>query len=110
MQPQLIDAAYQVSSARVLSLLTEQNHLMQRLTSVKHYFLLDRGDWFIHFMDIAHEELCKDVKNVNQVSPLPPTRRSVGCFACLGQEAVWIRSARSGLRVSLIASVYVAES
>ncbi len=32
---------------------------------MKHYFLLDNGDWFVHFMDTAHEELCKDTKSIN---------------------------------------------
>ena len=27
--------------------------LMARLESVKHYFLVDQGDFLVHFMDIA---------------------------------------------------------
>lgn len=29
--------------------------------SIKHYFLLDQGDFFVHFMDAAGEELRKNV-------------------------------------------------
>jgi len=28
-----------------------------QLRSLKHYFLLDQGDFFVHFMDIAHQDL-----------------------------------------------------
>ncbi|CAN0060183.1 unnamed protein product, partial [Choristocarpus tenellus] len=38
--------------------------LIPRLESIKHYFLLDRGDFFAHFMDVAEEELQKSIKDV----------------------------------------------
>ncbi len=33
--------------------------------SIKHYFLLDRGDFVVHFMQLAEEELCKKVSKIN---------------------------------------------
>ena len=30
---------------------------MGRLASIKHYFLLDQGDFFVHFLDSAEDEL-----------------------------------------------------
>lgn len=33
--------------------------LMAKLRSIKHYLLLDQGDFLVHFMDIAKEELMK---------------------------------------------------
>ena len=37
---------------------------MGRLASIKHYFLLDQGDFFVHFLDSAEEELVKPVAQI----------------------------------------------
>jgi len=63
---QITDEVYTAASARVLALLTEQKNLMERLRSVKRYFLTDRGDWLVQFLDTAHEELSKEVRFVNK--------------------------------------------
>ena len=34
---------------------------MVSFRSVKHYFLLDQGDFIVQFMDMAEEELQKDI-------------------------------------------------
>jgi gamma-tubulin complex component 2 len=52
-----VERAYQYASGRLLHVLRTDYGLMSKLRSVKHYFLLDQGDFFIHFMDIAEEEL-----------------------------------------------------
>jgi gamma-tubulin complex component 2 len=39
--------------------------LIDRLRSIKHYFFLDLGDFFVHFVDIAEEELQKMTKHVS---------------------------------------------
>ncbi|XP_024522183.1 gamma-tubulin complex component 2 [Selaginella moellendorffii] len=54
-----INVAYNFASAELLSLIVRKFDLMGRLRSVKHYFLLDQGDFLVHFMDIAKEELAK---------------------------------------------------
>ena len=36
----------------------------QRLQSVKRFFLLDQGDWLVHFLDLADEELRKPAGQV----------------------------------------------
>ena len=41
--------------------------LLARLESVKHYFLLDQGDFFVHFLDSAEEELTKPVSEKHLV-------------------------------------------
>ena len=41
--------------------------LMQRLTSLKHYFLCDRGDLLLAFVDMAEEELNKRAHEVSTV-------------------------------------------
>ncbi|KAJ1487127.1 Spc98 family-domain-containing protein [Baffinella frigidus] len=39
---------------------------MERLKSVKRYFLTDRGDWLVQFLDTAHEELSKETRFINK--------------------------------------------
>ena len=54
---QLVQEAYASSSQRVLNLLVDGGNLVRRLQSVKRFFLLDQGDWLVHFLDLADEEL-----------------------------------------------------
>lgn len=32
--------------------------------SIKHYFLMDKGDFFVHFMDLTEDELKKPVDDI----------------------------------------------
>lgn len=57
-----IDAAYLAANRALLHLLIEQQCLFPRLRSVKHYFFLDQGDAFTHFLDLAAHELGKKSK------------------------------------------------
>jgi len=59
-----LKAAADWASAQLMDLLIQQEHLMARLASVKHYFLLDQGDFFVHFLDSAEEELVKPVSSI----------------------------------------------
>ncbi|KAL2539723.1 Gamma-tubulin complex component 2 [Abeliophyllum distichum] len=54
-----IKAAYDFASGELLNLIKEKYDLMGKLRSIKHYLLLDQGDFLVHFMDIAREELMK---------------------------------------------------
>ncbi|KAG8390704.1 hypothetical protein BUALT_Bualt01G0111200 [Buddleja alternifolia] len=54
-----IKAAYDFASGELLNLIKEKYDLMGKLRSIKHYLLLDQGDFLVHFMDIAREELSK---------------------------------------------------
>nr|ATG71066.1 Spc97 / Spc98 family [Cupressus duclouxiana] len=54
-----INIAYNFASAELLNLITHKYDLMARLRSMKHYFLLDQGDFLVHFMDTARDELAK---------------------------------------------------
>lgn len=61
-----IDRAYQYASGRLLQVLRTDFGLLSKLRSVKHYFLLDQGDFFIHFMDAAEDELKPPAANVQE--------------------------------------------
>ncbi|GFZ14546.1 Spc97 / Spc98 family of spindle pole body (SBP) component [Actinidia rufa] len=54
-----IKAAYEFASGELLNLIKEKYDLMGKLRSIKHYLLLDQGDFLVHFMDIARDELSK---------------------------------------------------
>jgi gamma-tubulin complex component 2 len=54
------------AAGQLVELLMVEHQLMARLESVKHYFLLDQGDFFIHFLDSAEEELTKPVGEISR--------------------------------------------
>ncbi|XWS57244.1 hypothetical protein CRYUN_Cryun09bG0157700 [Craigia yunnanensis] len=54
-----VKAAYEFASGELLSLIKEKYDLIGKLRSIKHYLLLDQGDFLVPFMDIAREELLK---------------------------------------------------
>ena len=58
---ELIQKAYSHSSKQLLQLMMKEYDLLQFLRSIKHYFLLDQGDLFVHFMDMAYDELQKPI-------------------------------------------------
>lgn len=60
-----IEEAHTFSSRALLSLLEEQYNLSAHLRSLSRFFLLEHGDFFIQFMDIAEEELKKEAKDVS---------------------------------------------
>jgi hypothetical protein len=60
-----VEQAYHYSSQQLLHLLTHSYHLQSHLQSLTRFFLLEHGDFFIQFMDIAEEELRKEVKEIS---------------------------------------------
>ncbi|XP_042062379.1 gamma-tubulin complex component 2-like isoform X1 [Salvia splendens] len=54
-----IKAAYVFASVELLNLIKDKYDLKGKWMSIKHYLLLDQGDFLVHFMDIAREELMK---------------------------------------------------
>ncbi|XP_030831245.1 gamma-tubulin complex component 2 [Strongylocentrotus purpuratus] len=59
-----IDKAYQYASKLLLQLLMDERELVQRLGSIKRYFLMEQGDFFVHLMDITEEEMKKRVDDI----------------------------------------------
>ncbi|KAH9089812.1 hypothetical protein LEN26_018985 [Aphanomyces euteiches] len=54
---ELINKAHGFASRILVDLLRTEQDLMNRLRSIKHYFLMDQGDFFVDFMDLADKEL-----------------------------------------------------
>ncbi|KAF7251779.1 Gamma-tubulin complex component 2 [Varanus komodoensis] len=59
-----IEKAYNYASKVLLDFLMEEKELVARLRSIKHYFLMDQGDFYVHFMDLTEEELKKPVDDI----------------------------------------------
>ncbi|QDZ23952.1 gamma tubulin-interacting protein [Chloropicon primus] len=60
-----LERAYNVASQSLLSFLHEKVDIVGRLRSIKRYFLLDQGDFLLHFIDSAGDELEKDISQVS---------------------------------------------
>ncbi|KAF5289920.1 hypothetical protein FQA39_LY14929 [Lamprigera yunnana] len=61
-----IEKAYKFASKTLLDLVVKEKDLVGRLKSVKHYFLLDQGDFIVTLLTLCEKELNKDVADVNQ--------------------------------------------
>lgn len=60
-----INSAYSYANTSLLNLLITTHALPARLHSLKHYFFLDRSDFFTHFLDLANHELKKSSKLIS---------------------------------------------
>jgi gamma-tubulin complex component 2 len=60
-----VDLAYRFASRTLLEHLKERFHLLQRLRSVKHFFLLDQGDFLRYFLEDAEVELGRPVRDAS---------------------------------------------
>ena len=67
-----LERAYTIASRNLLDLLVKDRDLIGHLKSVKHYFLLDQGDFIVQFMDLCGDELCqsKDLVDVTRLDRL----------------------------------------
>lgn len=60
-----VNAAYAHANSSLLDLLINRHGLADRLRSIKHYFFLDRSDFFTYFLDLSSSELKKPWRLVN---------------------------------------------
>ena len=61
-----INSAYSHANSSLLNLLLTTTHaLPARLRSMKHYFFLDRSDFFSYFLELSTSELKKPARHVN---------------------------------------------
>lgn len=60
-----VHSAYAHANASLLNLLLTTHALPARLRSLKHYFFLDRSDFFNHFLELSASELRKPARAVN---------------------------------------------
>ncbi|KAF9700905.1 hypothetical protein EKO04_000308 [Ascochyta lentis] len=60
-----VNSAYASANSSLLNLLLTTHQLPARLRSLKHYFFLDRSDFFTYFLEMGELELKKPAKHVN---------------------------------------------
>ncbi|KAL5395506.1 hypothetical protein PMIN06_005511 [Paraphaeosphaeria minitans] len=60
-----VNSAYAYANSSLFELLLTTHQLPARLRSLKHYFFLDRSDFFSYFLELGGSELKKPAKNVN---------------------------------------------
>ena len=60
-----VNSAYAYANSSLLNLLLTTHQLPARLRSLKHYFFLDRSDFFTYFLEMGDLELKKPAKHVN---------------------------------------------
>ena len=60
-----IESAYAFSSRALLQILEDSYGLYVHLRSLRRFFLLENGDFFVQLMDSASEELRKDMREVS---------------------------------------------
>ena len=61
-----VQTNYQKASQALVGLLSDEFDLVGSLRIVKRYFLLDHGDFFLHFLDAAEMELRKNLSNISR--------------------------------------------
>jgi gamma-tubulin complex component 2 len=60
-----VNSAYSYANSSLFNLLLTTHALPARLRSLKHYFFLDRSDFFSYFLELGASELKKPARNVN---------------------------------------------
>ncbi|KAF2154739.1 hypothetical protein K461DRAFT_222918 [Myriangium duriaei CBS 260.36] len=60
-----VNLAYAFANSSLLTLLITTHALPARLRSLKHYFFLDRSDFFSYFLELSNSELKKPAKAAN---------------------------------------------
>ena len=61
-----IDRSYRDAAMRLRHLVLGEYQLMKTLRVMKRYFLIDQGEFFVHFLDVAEAELLKEMKEVSR--------------------------------------------
>jgi gamma-tubulin complex component 2 len=107
-----VNAAYTYANASLLNLLVTKNSLTIRFRSLKHYFFLDRSDFFSYFLELGSSELRKPARVVNEgklQSLLDIVLRQPGSIAAQDQfkEDVKVRMNKIGLTKWLMQVVNV---
>ncbi|XP_050523882.1 gamma-tubulin complex component 2-like [Daktulosphaira vitifoliae] len=81
---QIINNSYMFASSTLLNMLLNDYDLMNRLKSIKRYFLLEQGDFVVHLLDVCDDELKKPTDDIvyNRLESLLDIclRVNVGCI------------------------------
>lgn len=62
----VVDRAFRLSSTALMSYLEISVRLRERLRSLRRFFLMQQGDFLVHFLDSARNELAKGIGSVSR--------------------------------------------
>jgi gamma-tubulin complex component 2 len=103
-----IEDGYTYANRTLLKLLMEDQALIPRLRSLKHYFFLSQSSFLTHFMDLSASELRKPAKGVSIVKLQSLLDLALNSGESFGyREDVKITMASSGLYEWLLKVVSV---
>lgn len=58
--------AFEFANKQIIELLFKKEDLLGRLRTIKRFFMMESGDFFIHFLELAEEELSKSAKLISK--------------------------------------------
>jgi gamma-tubulin complex component 2 len=90
-----VQTMYHRASRSLVRLLLEDCNLLGSLRLMKRYFLLDQGDFFVHFLDAAEDELLKDLPKISRGRIQHWLGISVQLIENLGEEGLVSSSSRN---------------
>jgi gamma-tubulin complex component 2 len=61
-----VNIEYESASRTFLNIFLRDYRTLDALAFMKQYFLLDQGDFFVHFLDMAEEELLQEMSDVSR--------------------------------------------
>lgn len=61
-----VNRQYEVASRTLLNIFMRDYRILDVLAFMKRYFLLDQGDFFVHFLDMAEDELLQEMTTISR--------------------------------------------
>jgi gamma-tubulin complex component 2 len=61
-----VNRQYEVASRTLLNIFMRDYRILDVLAFMKRYFLLDQGDFFVHFLDMAEDELLQEMTSISR--------------------------------------------
>ena len=62
----IILKAFDFANKQIIELLFKKEDLLGRLRTIKRFFMMESGDFFIHFLELAEDELSKSPKVISK--------------------------------------------
>ena len=60
-----IEDAFKWANNQLIKIMMEKENFLNRITKIKSYFLLDKGDFFINLLELGEDELKKVGSNIS---------------------------------------------
>ena len=60
-----VDEAFNWANKQLINIMLVKENFFSRISKIKSYFLLDKGDFFINLMELGEEEIKKVGSNIS---------------------------------------------